>query len=94
MSDKEVINTLISDYSRQAKLSKRERQIYEHGILTGFDVAKQIMMTDAVHGNVDYPFIGHDFPNIYPDYRELKDYCDRHKIKDNDKVKLIIIKED
>lgn len=55
---------------------------------------KQQMMKDAVHGDVDYPFIGHDFPNVYPNYRELKDYCDRYNIKDNDRVKLIIIKED
>lgn len=58
------------------------------------DWQKQQMMKTAVHGDVDYPLIGHDFPNIYPNYRELKDYCDRHKIKDGDKVKLIIFKED
>lgn len=58
------------------------------------DWQKQQMMKTAVHGDVDYPLIGHDFPNIYPDYRELKDYCGRHKIKDGDKVKLIIFKED
>jgi len=48
---------------------------------------------DAVHGTVDYPLIGCDFPNIYPNYKELKEYCDRKGIKDNDKVKLIIIKD-
>lgn len=48
---------------------------------------------DAVHGTVDYPIIGCDFPNIYPNYKELKEYCDRKGIKDNDKVKLIIIKD-
>ena len=48
---------------------------------------------DAVHGIVDYPLIGNDFPNIYPNYKELKEYCDRKGIKDNDKVKLIIIKD-
>lgn len=48
---------------------------------------------DVVHGTVDYPLIGCDFPNIYPNYKELKEYCDRKGIKDNDKVKLIIIKD-
>lgn len=48
---------------------------------------------DAVHGTVDYPLIGCDFPNIYPNYKELKEYCDRKGIKDYDKVKLIIIKD-
>lgn len=48
---------------------------------------------DAVHGTVDYPLVGCDFPNIYPNYKELKEYCDRKGIKDNDKVKLIIIKD-
>ena len=48
---------------------------------------------DTVHGTVDYPLIGCDFPNIYPNYKELKEYCDRNGIKDNDKVKLIIIKD-
>lgn len=51
------------------------------------------MMKDAVHATVDYPFIGHDFPNIYHNYRELKDYCDKNGIKDNAKVKLIIIED-
>lgn len=57
------------------------------------DIDKEIDIEDAVHGTVDYPFIGHDFPNIYPNYKELKKYCDRKGIKDNDKVKLIIIKD-
>lgn len=57
------------------------------------DIDKEIDIEDAVHGTVDYPFIGHDFPNIYPNYKELKKYCDRKVIKDNDKVKLIIIKD-
>ena len=48
---------------------------------------------DAVHAIVDRPLIGHDFPNIYPNYRELKDYCDKNGIKDNAKVKLIIIED-
>ncbi len=58
----------------------------------GMELQKQQMMKDAVHAIVDSPF-RMDFPNIYPEYRELKDYCDKNGIKDDDKVKLIIIKE-
>ena len=54
---------------------------------------KEVDIEDAVHGTIDYPLIGHDFPNIYPNYKELKEYCDRKGIKDNDKVNLIIIKD-
>lgn len=57
------------------------------------DLEKEVDIEDAVHGTVDYPLIGCDFPNIYPNYKELKEYCDRKGIKDNDKVKLIIIKD-
>ena len=55
--------------------------------------AKEFDIEDTVHGTVDYPLIGCDFPNIYPNYKELKEYCDRKGIKDDDKVKLIIIKD-
>lgn len=55
---------------------------------------RQQMTKDAVCATVDYPIIGSDFPNIYPNYKELGDYCDKHNIKDGDKVKVIIIKED
>jgi hypothetical protein len=79
-------------------LSESHKQIYNNGYEEGFesvrDDAYNEIMKDAVHGSVDYPFIASDFPNIYPNYRELKDYCDRNDIKDNDKVRLIIIKED
>lgn len=57
------------------------------------DLEREFDIEDAVHGTVDYPLIGHDFPNIFPNYKELKEYCDRKGIKDNDKVKLIIIKD-
>lgn len=57
------------------------------------DLEREFDIEDAVHGTVDYPLIGHDFPNIFPNYKELKEYCDRKSIKDNDKVKLIIIKD-
>lgn len=52
------------------------------------------LLKDAVCATIDYPIIGSDFPNIYPNYRELKDYCDKHNIKDDDKVKIIIVKEE
>lgn len=54
---------------------------------------KEVDLENSVKGRIDYPFIGYDFPNIYPNYKELKDYCDKNKIMDNDKVKLIIIKD-
>lgn len=55
---------------------------------------KEVDLENYVHGTIDYPIIGSDFPNIYPNYKELKNYCDKNRIMDNDKVKLIIIKED
>ena len=54
---------------------------------------KEVDIGDAVHGTVDFPLIGYDFPNIYPNYKELKEYCDKKGIKDNDKVKFILIKD-
>jgi len=54
---------------------------------------KEVDIEDAVHATIDYPLIGCDFPNIYPNYKELKEYCDMKGIKDNDKIKLIIIKD-
>ena len=54
---------------------------------------KEVNIEDAVHATIDYPLIGCDFPNIYPNYKELKEYCDKKGIKDNDKVKLIIVKD-
>lgn len=60
----------------------------------GASFARLQLMKDAVSATIDYPFIGADFPNIYPDYRELKDFCDKHNIKDDDEVKIIIVKED
>lgn len=55
---------------------------------------KEVDLENYVHGTIDYPIIGSDFPNIYPNYKELKNYCDKNRIMDNDKVKLIIVKED
>ena len=52
------------------------------------------LLENGVHGTIDYPLIGHDFPNIYPNYKELKYYCDKNGIKDEEKVKIIIIKDD
>lgn len=55
---------------------------------------KEVDLENYVHGTIDYPIIGSDFPNIYPNYKELKNYCDKNRITDNDKVRLIMIKED
>ena len=38
MTIEKVIQTLIDDYSKQAKLSKRERTIFKHGLLTGIEI--------------------------------------------------------
>ena len=54
---------------------------------------KEVDLENSVKGRIDYPIIGSDFPNIYPNYKELKNYCDKNGIKDEDKVKLIIIKD-
>jgi hypothetical protein len=53
---------------------------------------KEVDLENAVKGRIDYPLIGVDFPNIYPNYKELKDYCDKNGIKDEDEVKIIIAK--
>ena len=55
---------------------------------------KEVDLENFVKGRIDYPLIGYDFPNIYPNYKELKFYCDKNGIKDEDKVKIIIIKEE
>ena len=55
---------------------------------------KEVDFENYIHGTIDYPIIGSDFPNIYPNYKELKNYCDKNRIMDNDKVRLIMIKED
>lgn len=49
------------------------------------------IMEDAVNAVIDFPLVR--FPNIYPNYKELREYCIRHGIKDNDKVKITIVKE-
>lgn len=38
MTKEKVIQTLIDDYSKQAKLSKREQTIFKHGLLTGIEI--------------------------------------------------------
>ncbi len=55
---------------------------------------KEIDLKKSVKGRIDYPLIGADFPNIYPNYKELKEYCDKNGIKDEDEVKIIIIKDE
>ena len=66
------------------------------GVLKILDTidTKEVDLENSVKGRIDYPLIGVDFPNIYPNYKELKDYCDKNGIKDGDKVKIIIIKDD
>lgn len=64
------------------------------GFLEGAVWARKQMIEDAVRATIDFPLIGYDFPNIYPNYKELKEYCVRHNIKDNDKVKIIIVKKE
>lgn len=91
------------------KLQKYRRRVFneiDQGFEEGRDSAfedvlsflntievKDVDLSDGVRGTIDYPFIGYDFPNIYPNYQELKDYCDKNGIKDKDKVRIIIIKE-
>lgn len=84
------------------KIGKEDKESYfaalasnMNSLLSFLDTleVKDVNIEDAIHGTVDYPLIGCDFPNIYPNYKELKEYCDRKGIKDNDKVKLIIIKD-
>lgn len=64
------------------------------GFLEGAVWARRQIMEDAVRATIDFPLIGYDFPNIFPNYKELKDYCIRHCIKDNDKVKITIVNEE
>lgn len=68
-------------------------QMIEHIFPELKESEEEQIMEDAVRATIDFPLIGHDFPNIYPNYKELKEYCVRHGIKDNDKVKIIIVKE-
>ena len=56
-------------------------------------MAKCHLIKNGVDSTIDYPTIGYDYPNIIPDYKQLKDYCDKHGIKDDDYVKVILIKE-
>ena len=64
------------------------------GFLEGASWARKQIMEDAMRAIIDFPLIGYDYPNIYPNYKELKEFCIRHGIKDNDKVKIIIVKEE
>lgn len=54
---------------------------------------KEVDLEDYISGIIDYPFPKFDFPNIYPNYKELKNYCNRKSIKDGDRIRLIIVKE-
>lgn len=72
--------------------NKMIRYFFELGI-KAMQKDADLENNDAVNATIDFPLIGADFPNIYPNYKELKDYCIRHCIKDNDKVKITIVKE-
>ena len=63
------------------------------GFLEGAAWARKQIMEDAVKATIDWPVRWYDFPNIYPNYKDLKEYCNRHSINDNDKVKIAIVKE-
>ena len=67
---------------------------FKDDLLTALDTieVKDVDLENSVKGRIDYPLIGVDFPNIYPNYKELKDYCDKNGIKDEDEVKIIITK--
>ena len=89
---------LVAEIEKELNTTKKYSTEYVNGkkyalkkILSFLDTLE--VKQDTVHGTVDYPLIGCDFPNIYPNYKELKEYCDRNGIKDNDKVKLVIIKD-
>lgn len=97
--DKSII---IAEIKRLQCFFVNKRDGFEIGYHHGLDMILSFLdnieekkddMEDIVHATVDYPLIGCDFPNIYPNYKEFKEYCDRKAIKDNDKVKLIIIKD-
>ena len=99
MNDDSIINaakeyeksTCFSDIVLKAKGVNSAAGI---GFLEGAIWARKQIMEDAVMATIDFPIIGYDFPNIYPNYKELKEYCIRHHIKDNDKVKITITKEE
>lgn len=55
---------------------------------------REQMMLYAVNATIDHPFTKDEFPCLFPDYRELKDFTKRHKLEDRQEVKLLIIKED
>lgn len=78
------------------KVAQNQKEVYGC-ITTIFPELKELeeeqIMEDAVRATIDFPLIGHDFPNIYPNYRELKEYCIRHGINDNDKVRITIVKD-
>ena len=77
------------------KMTFHQQRVELEKLLAFIDTleVREVDIEDVVHGTVDYPLIGYDFPNIYPNYKELKEYCDKKGIKDNDKVKLIINKD-
>ena len=86
-----------AEYNLHNSLEANELLICEYERIISFLntlEVKEVDFENYIHGTIDYPIIGSDFPNIYPNYKELKNYCDKNRIMDNDKVRLIMIKED
>lgn len=82
MTKEKVIQTLIDDYSKQAKLSKRERTIFEHGLLTGIDLNRepawrpsieQMKILEKVCNTVALTKNGYEvLESLYNDLKNLK----------------------
>lgn len=101
----EEIENKIEKYTKRGEESDAKRDghgMYWGGVLSCLNEirtlcdtleAKEVDLENSVKGRIDYPLIGVDFPNIYPNYKELKDYCDKNGINDEDEVKIIIIKQ-
>lgn len=80
MTKEKVIQTLIDDYTKQAKLSKREQTIFEHGLLTGIqigsiekpevDLEKEIELIKGDYEQVDVAW-NNDFDFIARHFYEL-----------------------
>lgn len=82
MTKEKVIQTLIDDYSKQAKLSKREQTIFEHGLLTGIDLNRgpawrpsieQMEILEKVCNTVALTKNGYEvLESLYSDLKTLK----------------------
>lgn len=101
--DKDEIVLEIERRIKELEPFRTEDNLRAHGAIAGYYQilsfirslkVKDVNLENSVKGRIDYPLIGADFPNIYPNYKELKDYCDKNGIKDEDEVKIIIIKDE